>query len=182
MATYKTSYLSTFVTSARLVGVLGVGIVAGYDISLAHSALPSLLTSGLPADRLVIAWDIIYNKSEAVGAPILVAALIAFLESAYRASVRKAVIYTPLGLTSGTQLALASFSILLAVPHTLFSVAPVVWRLKTAGKNVEEATAKGGMTYVDAVGIREDVDAFRKRTAVRAGLFTTAFVLGLTAF
>lgn len=182
MATYKSSYLSTFVTSARLVGVLGVGIVAGYDISLAHNALPSLLASGLPADRLVIVWDNIYTKSEAIGAPILIGSLIAFLEAAYRASVRKAVVYTPLGLTSGTQLVLASLPILVALPHTLFSVAPVVWRLKTASKNVEQATVRGGMAYVDAVGLREDVDAFRKRTAVRAGLFTVAFVLGLTAF
>ncbi|KAG9002901.1 hypothetical protein FRB90_011289 [Tulasnella sp. 427] len=182
MATTKTSYLSTFVTSARLVGVLGTGIVAGYDIALSQNAIPAILTSSLPADRLVIAWDNIYSKSEAFGAPVLVGSLLAFLEAAYRAAIRPSIIYTPLGLTSGTQLVLASFSILVAVPHTIFGVAPVVWRLKTASKNVEEATVRGGLAYVDAVGLREDVDAFRKRTAVRAGFFTVAFVLGLTAF
>ncbi|KIO21455.1 hypothetical protein M407DRAFT_242403 [Tulasnella calospora MUT 4182] len=177
----RTYYLSSFASPAQVVGVMSVGLLAGYDIALSYGALPSLLISGLPTYRLVVAWDNLHTKSEKFSRPIIIASLLAFIRATFRASTLPGIAYTPFGLSRRTQLALASISILAVWPLKLYSFDPLVWRLRGARTEVEEGMNINEVVTLDDHGVQEDVRLFGKRTALKAGIFVTAFFLGVTA-
>lgn len=137
--------------------------------------------SRLPTDRLLVAWDNLYTRSENLGRPLIIASIIAFIRAASQASALPGIASTPFGVKRRTQLVFASLSILAVLPLRLFSFDPLVWRLKAARNDVEEASNMGQTATLDDDGVREDMVAFNKRRALRAGLFGTAFFLGLTA-
>ncbi|KIO21453.1 hypothetical protein M407DRAFT_20929 [Tulasnella calospora MUT 4182] len=177
----RSSFLTSFVSSARLVGVVGTGLLAGYDIGLSHSVIPALVNSSLPGDRLVAAWNQIFNSAAGFVIPVIVGSTVAFLEAAYRASIRTTQVKTIFGLTNGRQLVIAAFAAFATLPYSAISVTPVIYRLKGANKDIEESRSKEGIAFVDAASVKEDVEAWGKKNAVRAVLFTASFVLGLTA-
>ncbi|KAG8892330.1 hypothetical protein FRC00_012254 [Tulasnella sp. 408] len=177
----RSSFLTSFVNSPRIVGVVGAGILAGYDIGLSHSVIPALVNSSLPGDRLVAAWNQILNTTAGFTIPVIVGSTVAFLEAAYKASIRTTQVKTIFGLTNGRQLVIAAFATFAVLPYSAITATPVVYRLKGANKDIEESRSKGGIAFVDDVSVKEDVAAWGKTNAVRAVLFTASFVLGLTA-
>ncbi|KAG8982547.1 hypothetical protein FRB90_006701 [Tulasnella sp. 427] len=175
------SFLTAFVSSARLVGVAGAGLIAGYDLGLSHSVIPALVNSSLPAERLAEAWNQVFNSGARFVIPVIVGSTVAFLEAAYRASIRPTQVQTIFGLTNGKQLVLAAFATFAALPYSAISITPVIYRLKGVNNDVETFKSKGEVAVVDGNAVRRDVEAWGKKNAVRAGLFAASFVLGLTA-
>lgn len=143
--------------------------------------IPALVNSSLSGDRLAAAWNQVFNSGARFVIPVIVGSTIAFLEAAYRASIRTTQVKTIFGLTNGKQLVIAAFATFAALPYSAISVSPVIYRLKGVNKDVEEAKSKGGVIFVDDVAVKRDVEAWGKKNAVRAVLFATSFILGLTA-
>ncbi|KAG9049165.1 hypothetical protein FS837_010984 [Tulasnella sp. UAMH 9824] len=177
----RSSFITAFVNSARIVGVVGAGVLAGYDIGLSHSVIPALVNSSLPGDHLVAAWNQIFNSAAGFTIPVIVGSTVAFLEAAYKASIRTTQVKTIFGLTNGRQLVIAAFATFAVLPYSAITATPVVYRLKGANKDMEESRSKGGIVFVDDISVKEDVAAWGKKNAVRAVLFTASFILGLTA-
>ncbi|KAG8945434.1 hypothetical protein FRC04_000809 [Tulasnella sp. 424] len=135
----------------------------------------------LPGDRLAAAWNQVFNNGARFAIPVIVGSTIAFLEAAYRASIRTTQVKTIFGLTNGKQLVIATFATFAALPYSAISVTPVIYRLKGVNTDAEEARSKGGVFFVSDVAVKRDTEAWGKKNAARAVLFATSFVLGLAA-
>ncbi|KIO23516.1 hypothetical protein M407DRAFT_109560 [Tulasnella calospora MUT 4182] len=160
------SYLTAFVRSSRLVGIVGTGL-------LAEDRLATTV------DRLAITW--ILHRADGLVPPILIGSVVALLvEGASRA-------YTPaattfLGLTPAKQLVIAAITTFNALPYTApvpytIWVLPVMKRLSFGSGNVEVTQT----ISENPDGSDEGVQIWGAQTAFRAMLFGTAFVLTLTA-
>ncbi|KIO21452.1 hypothetical protein M407DRAFT_242404 [Tulasnella calospora MUT 4182] len=176
------SYLTAFVRSSRLVGIVGTGLLAGQALDLSYTVLPALTGSALPADRLVVTWEKILHRADTLVPPMIIGSAVALLEGAYRAHVRDTPAATTfLGFTVARQLVIAAITAFAAIPYTVIWVFPVMNRLSVIAKNVEEKELMNETPYVSEEVVQKDVQTWGRQTAFRGMLFGTAFILSLTA-
>ncbi|KIO21493.1 hypothetical protein M407DRAFT_125658 [Tulasnella calospora MUT 4182] len=187
------SYLTAFVRSSRLVGIVGTGLLAGHSLALSETVISVLTSSTIrvellamtedrlvsTVDHLAITW--LLHRADGLVRPILIGSVVALLvEGAYGP-------YTPaattfLGLTPARQLVIAAITTFSAlgytapVPYTIW-VQPVMNRLSFVSGNVEVNRSMSENPDVS----EEVVQIWGTQTAFRAMLFGTAFVLALTA-
>ncbi|KAG8982546.1 hypothetical protein FRB90_006700 [Tulasnella sp. 427] len=176
------SYLTSFVRSARLVGIVGTGLLAGHNLAISYTVVPALAGSTITAEHLALTWAKILHRGDRIVVPAVLLSTAALLEAAYQAHVHDTPAATTfLGITAARQLVIAAATTLLTAPYTFIWVVPIMTRLSTVAKNIEEKREHGETPYVSEELVQTDVQTWGQHTGFRAVLFGTAFVLSLTA-
>ncbi|KAG8945431.1 hypothetical protein FRC04_000806 [Tulasnella sp. 424] len=176
------SFLTAFVRSSRIVGIVGTGLLTGQAFTLSYTVIPALVGPTITADRLALTWDKILHRADTFVVPCLLGSVAALLEAAYQAHVHETpAVTTFLGITPARQLVIAAITTFAVMPYTAIVVFPVMDRLSAIARNVEEKEMLGETPYVSEEVVQKDVQTWGKQTAFRGILFGTAFVLSLTA-
>ncbi|KAG9049166.1 hypothetical protein FS837_010985 [Tulasnella sp. UAMH 9824] len=176
------SFLTAFVRSSRLVGIVGTGLLAGHNLALSYTVIPALIGPNITADRLAITWEKILHRADTLVVPLIIGSTVAFLEGGYRAHVHDTPAATTfLGFTVAKQLVIAAITTFAVVPYSVIWVSPVTNRLSVIARNVEEKELMNETPYVSEEVVHKDVQTWGKQTAFRGMLYGTAFILGLTA-
>lgn len=87
---------------------------------------------------------------------------------------------TVLGLNPASQLALAGILLITALPFTAIAMVPGIKRLQADVKTIEANGYNSAEVNVDEARVKADINAWSAQNSVRAALFTTAFILGVT--
>jgi len=177
----------TLLYTAKLLGVTGAGLLTGFNACFCIGTTPGLLGADLPPAKLVHAWNEVYDSAAPFAIGTTLATAVSFFYSAYEARQRSQAIIskvplTILGMTEATQLTLAGVGAISGFVFTAIFMMPTsIKRLKEMRAAIQQAEKKRLEPTVDKAAVQSDVVHWTRLVAVRAAIFGSAFVLGLTA-
>ncbi|KAG8898408.1 hypothetical protein FRB99_007451 [Tulasnella sp. 403] len=174
------TFLCLFVHSARLVGVAGSGVMAGYCIAASHGGIPSLYAGDLSAKQLANSWKQLYTRGAKFAVSTVTVSTLAYFFSAYNPRYLPRS-FTILGLSRSAHLALAGIVLFSALPYTRIVMVPGIRKLQAISNSLNAEDSTRQPSPEDERKVREGVQAWATANDFRAAIFSVAFALGLTA-
>lgn len=148
------------------------------------NTIPSILNSGLNSADLATTMDNVYEIGKSTAIKLFIISTSGFFFSAYVAHHNWPYATTALGLAQWKQLTLAGTAILTGLGFTAAIMLPgSVKRLKDNVELVAEAERKGSIrsSMLSIETAKRDVAAWQLHNSIRATIFASAFLLGVTA-